>query len=139
MTRRFRWLTRPTLKLPSRRRRVHSFADESACIFDILMLAAEAQRVINLRLSTISRGGPIAEAETRLMVTEKIVAAIQAAGMLAQGASTPSVISFYRARVQANVRRLTQKPSLLRRAKQKLLDSLKAFGVMTSRNGINKV
>ena len=100
------------------------------------MLAIEAQRVINLRLSTISRGGPIAEAETRLMVTEKIVAAIQAAGMLAQGASTPAVISFYRARVQANVRRLTQKPSLLRRAKQKLLDSFRA---LTSRNDIYRV
>jgi hypothetical protein len=70
------------------------------------------------------------------MVTEKIVAAIQAAGMLAQGASTPAVISFYRARVQANVRRLTQKPSLLRRAKQKLLDSFRA---LTSRNDIYRV
>ena len=36
------------------------------------MLAAEAQRVINLRLATISRGGPAAELETRLMVTEKM-------------------------------------------------------------------
>jgi len=78
----------------------------------------------------------MAEAETRLMVTEKIVAAIQAAGMLAQGASTPSVISFYRAWVQANVRRLTQKPSLLRRAKQKLLDSFRA---LTSRSDIYRV
>jgi hypothetical protein len=68
-----------------------------------------------------------------------MVAALQAGGMLAQGASTRSVISFYRSRVQENVRRLTQKPPLLRHAKQKLLDGLKAFRVMTSRNGINKV
>jgi hypothetical protein len=47
------------------------------------------------------------------MVIEKMVAASQAAGMLAQGASTRSVISFYRSRVQENVRRLTQKPQLL--------------------------
>jgi hypothetical protein len=73
------------------------------------------------------------------MVTEKMNAALQAANMVARGASTRSVISFYRSRVQANVRRLTQKPPLLRRAKQKLLDSLKAFRVMTSRYGINKV
>ena len=131
-----RWLTHLPLKLAGQRRRVHSFADDNACVSDILMLAAEAQRVINLRLAAIARGGTAAELEVRLMVTEKIVAAIQAAGMLAQGASTPSVISFYRARVQANVRRLTQKPSLLRRAKQKLLDSFRA---LTSRNDIYRV
>jgi hypothetical protein len=91
------------------------------------MLGVEAQLVIGLRLAAIARGGPTAEAETRLMVTEKMVAALQAGGMLAQGASTRSVISFYRSRVQENVRRLTQKPPLLRHGKQKLLDSLKAF------------
>ena len=139
MTRRFRWLTRFSPKLPRLRRKAHSFAAESACFSEILMLAAEAQRVINLRLATISRGGPAAELETRLMVTEKMKAALDAAGMLARGASTRSVISFYRSRVQANVRRLTQKPPPLRHAKQKLLDSFKAFRVMTSRYGINKV
>jgi hypothetical protein len=69
------------------------------------------------------------------MVTEKMQAAIKAAGMLAQGVSAPSVISFYRSRVQENVQRLTQKPPWLHRAKQKL----QAFRVRTSRNGINKV
>jgi hypothetical protein len=91
------------------------------------MLAAEVQRVISLRLAAIARGGPAAMQETRLMVTEKIAAAQQAAGMLTQGASTRSVISFYRSRVQANVRRLTQNPSLLRLTKQKLLDIFKPF------------
>ena len=133
---RYSWFKRSPFKARRLRRRVYSFEDGSTWLSDSLMLAIEAQRVINLRLSTISRGGPIAEAETRLMVTEKIVAAIQAAGMLAQGASTPSVISFYRSRVQANVRRLTQKPPLLRRAKQKLLDSFRA---LTSRNDIYRV
>jgi hypothetical protein len=127
LTRHFRWLTRPTLKQSPRRRRVHSFVDESACVFDILMLATEAQRVINLRLATISRGGPAAELETRLMVTEKMKAALDAAGMLARGASTRSVISFYRSHVRSNVRRLTRKAPLHRRAKQKLLDTLQAF------------
>src|SRR4026207_248923 len=107
-----RWLTRPTLKLSSRRRRVHSFADESACVFDILMLAAEAQRVINLRLAALARGGPEAELETRLMVTEKMKAALDAAGMLARGASTRSVISFCRSRVRPNARRPHPKPAV---------------------------
>ena len=119
MTLRYRWMTLPPLKLPPLprlRRRVHSFADESACVFDILMLAAEAQRVINLRLAAIASG-----------VTEKMNAALEAAGMLARGASTRSIISFYRARVQVNVRRLTRKPPLHRRAKQKLLSGFRAF------------
>ena len=118
-----RWLTHLPLKLAGQRRRVHSFADDNACVSDILMLAAEAQRVINLRLAAIARGGTAAELEVRLMVTEKMGAALEAAGMLARGSSTRSVISFYRSRVQANVRRLTRKPPLHRRAKQKLLGS----------------
>ena len=139
MTGRYSWLKRSPFKGRRLWRRGDSFADESACLTDSVMLGVEAQRVIGLRLAAIARGGPTAEAETRLMVTEKMVAALQAGGMLAQGASTRSVISFYRSRVQENVRRLTQKPPLLRHAKQKLLDSLKAFRVMTSRYGINKV
>ena len=127
MIRRFRWLTRPTLKLPGRRRRVNTFADESAYVFNILKLAAEAQHVINLRLAALARGGPAADLETRLMVTEKMKAALDATNMLARGASTRSVISFYRSRVQANVRRLTRKPPLRRRAKQKLLSGFQAF------------
>jgi hypothetical protein len=91
------------------------------------MLGVEAQRVIGLRLAAIARGGPTAEAETRLMVTEKMFAALQAGGMLARGASTRSVISFYRSRVRSNMRRLTRKPPLHRRVKQKLLDTLQAF------------
>jgi hypothetical protein len=131
-----RWLKLSPFKGRRLRRRGYYFADESAWLTDSVMLGVEAQRVIGLRLAAIARGGPTAEAETRLMVTEKMVAALQATGMLAQGASTRSVIAFYRSRVQANVRRLTQEPPLLRRAKQRLLDSFRA---MTSRNGIHRV
>jgi len=127
LTRRFRWLTRPTLKLRLRRRKVNSLADDSAWVFDILMLATEAQHVINLRLAAIAGGGPAAELETRLMVTEKMKAALDAAAMIARGASTRSVISFYRSRVRTNARRLTRTPPLHRRAKQKLLYSIQAF------------
>jgi hypothetical protein len=138
LTGRYSWLKRSPFKGRRLWRRGHSFADESACLTDSVMLGVEAQRAIGLRLAAIARGGPTAEAEARLMVTEKMNAALQAPNM-ARGASTRSVISFYRSRVQANVRRLTQKPPPLRHAKQKLLDSLKAFRVMTSRYGINKV
>ncbi len=103
------------------------FAGESAWLSDSLMLAIEAQRVISLRLAAIASRGPAAELETRLMVTEKMIAASQAARMLANGASTRSVISFYRSRVRSNARRLTRTPPLLRRAKQKLLGSLQRF------------
>ena len=127
MTGRYSWLKRSPFKGRRLWRRGHSFADESACLTDTVMLGVEAQRVIGLRLAAIARGGPTAEAETRLMVTEKMKAALDAANMLARGASTRSVISFYRSRVQANVRRLTRKPPLHRRAKQKLLSGFQAF------------
>ena len=69
MTGRYSWLSRL-------RWRGRSFADESAWLSDSLMLAIEAQHVMSLRLAAIARGGPTAEAETRLMVTEKMVAAL---------------------------------------------------------------
>jgi nanoRNase/pAp phosphatase (c-di-AMP/oligoRNAs hydrolase) len=122
-----RWLTRSPLELQR--------LQESVWLFDSLMLAVEAQHVISLRLAAIARGGTAAALEARLMVTEKMIAARQVAGMLAQGASTEAVISFYRSQVRANVRRLTQKPRLLRRARQKVLDTLQAFG-WSSRNRV---
>ena len=124
--RRYSWLKRLPFK-GGRLRRGDRLAHDSVWLSDSLMLGIEAQRVISLRLAAIARGGPRAEAETQLMVTEKMVAALEAAGMLVQGASTRSVISLYRSRVQENVRRLTQKPPLLRHAKQKLFGSLKGF------------
>ena len=127
MTGHYSWLKRSPFRGRRLWRRGDSFADESACLTDSVMLGVEAQRVIGLRLAAIARGGPTAEAETRLMVTEKMKAALDAANMLARGASTRSVISFYRSRVQANVRRLTRKPPLHRRAKQKLLSGFQAF------------
>jgi len=80
-----RWLTRSPLELQR--------LQESVWLFDSLMLAVEAQHVISLRLAAIARGGTGAALEARLMVTEKIIAAQQAAEMLAQGAPTEAVIS----------------------------------------------
>ena len=44
--------------------------------FDAMMLAVEAQRVIELRLVRIAWGGAEAQAEMQSMVSEKIGAAI---------------------------------------------------------------
>ena len=127
MTGRYSWLKRSPFKGRRLWRRGDSLADESACLTDSVMLGVEEQRAIGLRLAAIARGGSTAEAEARLMVTEKMKAALDAAGMLARGASTRSVISFYRSRVRSNARRLTRKPPFHRRVKQKLLDTLQAF------------
>jgi hypothetical protein len=72
LTGRYSWLKRSPFKGRRLWRRGDSFADESACLTDSVMLGVEAQRVIGLRLAAIARGGPTAEAETRLMVTEKM-------------------------------------------------------------------
>ena len=47
-------------------------------------------------------------AETQLMVTEKMLALVEAAGTVAMGGSAHKVVSGYRKRVRANVRRLGQ-------------------------------
>jgi hypothetical protein len=73
----------------------------------ILMLAFEAQKVIELRLVRIAWGGAEAHAEMQSMVSEKIDAAIEATGTLMAGGSPETVISRYREHVEANTKRLT--------------------------------
>jgi hypothetical protein len=74
---------------------------------DTALLAMEAQTVIGMRLSQIAMGRGTA-AETQLMVTEKMLALVEAAGAVAMGGSAHKVVSGYRKRVRANVRRLGQ-------------------------------
>ena len=74
---------------------------------DTALLAMEAQFVIGMRLSQIAMGRGTA-AETQLMVTEKMLALVEAAGTVAMGGSAHKVVSGYRKRVRANVRRLGQ-------------------------------
>lgn len=75
---------------------------------DMAMLGLEAQGVIAQRLAMFALGGPAAQAEAQLMVTEKMLAAGEAALMLATGASNGKVIRSYRRKVQANARRLSR-------------------------------
>jgi hypothetical protein len=72
---------------------------------DAALLGLEAQSVIGLRLSQIANGqGTLAEAQR--MVTEKMLAFMDAALIVATGGSAEAIVEGYRKRVQANARRL---------------------------------
>jgi hypothetical protein len=73
---------------------------------DLTMLAAESQHVLGLRMLKLALGGAKAREEANLMVTEKMLAATQAATRLMLGASPDSVVKGYRRKVRANARRL---------------------------------
>jgi hypothetical protein len=76
--------------------------------FNLAMLAAESQHVVWLRLIKLSAGGASAHKEARLMTSEKIFAATQAAGRLMLGDSPDQVVRGYRRKVRANTRRLSR-------------------------------
>ena len=71
-----------------------------------LLLAFEAQKVIELRLVRIARGGAEAQAEMVSMVGEKVVAAMEAANTLMTGGTHGEVVARYRELVADNTRRL---------------------------------
>ena len=85
-------------------------ANDSFPWFAGAMLAMEASEVIRLRLEKFAQGHEDSEDEARLMVTEKIVAALQAGASLLAGASPAAIIGIYRERVAANVKRLSTAP-----------------------------
>jgi hypothetical protein len=72
---------------------------------DTTLLGLEAQSVIGLRLTQLAlgQGNPT---EAQLMVTEKMLAFMDAATTIAAGGSAHAVAEDYRRRVQANARRL---------------------------------
>jgi hypothetical protein len=71
------------------------------------MLAVESNNVIDIRLWSIATGKVNAQEETRLMVSEKLDAAIEAGSMLMQGRKPAEIIDFYRMHVAANATRLS--------------------------------
>lgn len=75
----------------------------------MVLLAAESQQVIGLRMMRLSRGGRIADREARRMVEEKIAASLAASAKLMIGGSSDSVIADYRKLVRANNKRLTKR------------------------------
>lgn len=75
---------------------------------NLVMLAAESQQVIWLRLMKLSAGGAAAQAEANRMASEKLVAAAQAMGRVMLGDSADRVVRHYRRKVRANKRRLSR-------------------------------
>ena len=72
----------------------------------LLLLAAEANGVIALRMMKLMRGGRGARREAELMVSEKISAAFEATVSLMAGASGDDIVHQYRRHVAANAKRL---------------------------------
>jgi hypothetical protein len=75
-------------------------------MFNLMMLAFEANRVIALRTMMLMRGGRYARREAKLMVSEKIIAASEAAASLMVGKSTDEIVHRYRQHVARNAKRL---------------------------------
>ncbi len=76
-------------------------------VSDTTLLAMEAQTVIGLRLGQIAMGrGSLAE--NQLMVTEKVLALIEAGATVATGGSAHKVVKGYRRKVRADSKRLTR-------------------------------
>ena len=75
--------------------------------YPALMLAVECNNVIDIRARKMANGGVNALEETRLMVSEKVDAAIEAGAMLMSGRKSADVIDFSRKSVAANMARLT--------------------------------
>jgi len=73
-----------------------------------MMLGVEANRVVGLRLMKLMLGGKTARREAKLMVTEKIDAALRANTSIIAGASPEEIIRMYRRRVAANAKRLAR-------------------------------
>ena len=84
----------------------------------MMMLALEANNVIALRLMKLMRGGRAAKREARIMVSEKIAAALEASASLMTGASGHDVVRRYRKHVAANAKRLGKSKSRRGRVKR---------------------
>jgi hypothetical protein len=75
-------------------------------IDSLMMLAVEANGVVALRVMKLMRGGRSARREAKLMASEKMDAAFEAAARLMVGASGDEIVQRYRKRVAANAKRL---------------------------------
>ncbi|MBB3904782.1 hypothetical protein GGR33_004305 [Methylobacterium brachythecii] len=74
--------------------------------FSTVMLALEAQKVIEQRLVRLAWGGEDGEAEMQSMVVEKIHASFEATNTLLSGGTLETVIARYREHVSVNTERL---------------------------------
>jgi hypothetical protein len=89
------------------RHAVLSSSDDGFPWFAASMLALESSEVVRLRLEKFASGDDDAEQEARLMVSEKIAAAFEAAANWLSGATPAAIVSRYREHVAANRERLS--------------------------------
>jgi hypothetical protein len=90
------------------------WANMASMAFQSTMLAIEAQQVIAMRLSKMAFGGPAAQKESELMVSEKLEAAVEGGQMMMMAAlggksdmGADKVMQLYRRKVRANRKRLS--------------------------------
>ncbi len=83
---------------------------------DAILLTAEANSVIAMRMMKMAAGGPGVDAEARRMVAEKVGAAMELSTRATINALTGAVpigpahaVAHYRRKVRANSRRLLRK------------------------------
>ena len=96
------------LALPEQFLTCHLVTSGGQRMFNSLMLlAAEANGVIALRMMKLMRGGRSARREANLMVSEKISAAFEATASLVAGASGNEIVHRYRQHVAKNAKRLS--------------------------------
>jgi hypothetical protein len=75
---------------------------------DCAEISLQAQQVVALRFMKIASGGEAANAEASRMIAEKMVAAKEAAVILASGGTMRRIVRRTRQRVRANARRLSR-------------------------------
>ena len=76
---------------------------------DLLAANLEAQRVIVLRVQKMAMGGSPAQKEAQRMVSEKVLASVEAANTAAAGGSPQKVLRRYRTIMRANTKRLLKR------------------------------
>lgn len=90
------------------RHAVLSGSDDGFPWFASAMLAMESCEVVGLRLAKFAGHDEDSEREARLMVSEKLFAALEAGASWFAGASPASIVTRYREHVAANAKRLSQ-------------------------------
>jgi hypothetical protein len=75
--------------------------------FPVILLVLESSEVVGLRVMKLAGGGVDAQHEARLMVNEKIDAAVEVGARLLCGGTAINVINRFREHVAANAERLS--------------------------------
>jgi len=89
------------------RHAVLSGSDDGFPWYAASMLAFESSEVVRMRLEKFAHGDDEAGQEARLMVSEKIAAAFEAATSWLAGATPAAIVGRYREHVAANAKRLS--------------------------------